>query len=371
MPKAGSGFFDKLAKLPMLAQVAAWSPKTVRKGICQEVVLRGADAKLSALPILTTWPEDAGPFITMGLSHVRHKDGRRNMGLYRLQVHDDRTLGFHTHLHHDGARARTGYGPGERMPVAVSFGGDPALLYAASAPLPPFLSEVLFAGFLRSEGVEMVTCVTNDLEVPAHSEIVIEGWVDPGERRREGPFGDHTGYYSPADDYPVLHVEAITRRKSPVFPATIVGRPPQEDAYLGLATERIFLPLIRMFLPEVVDMHLPPAGAFHNLAVVAIKKDYPGQPQKVMHALWGMGQMMFTKAIAVGGRGHRPKGPGRGPLPGDLQRGSAPGHAGHRRPPRRAWTTPATASPTEPKWASTPRGRTSPSTAARGNGRRT
>ena len=299
MPQGGSGFFDKLAKLPMLAQVSAWAPKTVRKGICQEVVLRGAEARLSALPVLTTWPEDAGPFVTMGLSHLRHKDGRRNMGLYRLQVHDDRTLGFHTQLHHDGARARTGYAPGERMPVAVSFGGDPALLYAATAPLPPFLSEVLFTGFLCGEGVEMVKCVTHDLEVPAHSELVIEGWVDPGEFRKEGPFGDHTGYYSPADDYPVLHVEAITHRRAPVYPATIVGRPPEEDAYLGLATERIFLPLVRLLLPEVVDLHLPPAGAFHNLAVVAIKKDYPGQAQKVMHALWGMGQLMFTKAIVV------------------------------------------------------------------------
>jgi len=299
MPRPGSGFFDKLAKLPMLAEVSAWAPRTVRKGRCQEVILQGEEARLSRLPILTTWPEDAAPFITMGMSHLRYKDGRRNMGLYRLQVHDDHTLGFHTQLHHDGARARTGYAPGERMPVAVAFGGDRALLYAASAPLPPFLSEVLFTGFLRGEGVEMVKCVTQDLEVPADSEIVIEGWVDPGELRREGPFGDHTGYYSLAGDYPVLHVEAITMRKNPVFPATIVGRPPQEDAYLGLATERIFLPLVRLFLPEVVDMHLPPGGAFHNLAVVAIKKDYPGQAQKVMNALWGMGQMMLTKTIVV------------------------------------------------------------------------
>lgn len=299
MPKPGSGFFEKLAKLPMLAEVSHWMPRTVRKGLCQELILKGNEARLSALPVLTTWPGDAGPFITMGMSHLRHKDGRRNMGLYRLQVFDDRTLGFHTQLHHDGARARTGYAPGERMPVAVAFGGDPALLYAASAPLPPFISEVLFTGFLCGEGVEMVKCVTHDLEVPANSELVIEGWVDPGERRSEGPFGDHTGYYSLADDYPVLHVEAITMRRAPVFPATIVGRPPQEDAYLGLATERIFLPLIRMFLPEVVDMHLPPAGAFHNLAIVAIKKEYPGQAQKVMNAIWGLGQMMFTKAIVI------------------------------------------------------------------------
>jgi 4-hydroxy-3-polyprenylbenzoate decarboxylase len=299
MPRPGSGFFDKLAKLPMLASVSGWMPRTVRKGLCQEVVWRGEEVRLSALPVLTTWPEDGGPFITMGMSHVRYKDGRRNMGLYRLQVYDDRTLGFHTQLHHDGARARTGYAPGERMPVAVAFGGDPALLYAATAPLPPFLSEVLFTGFLRDEGVDMVKCLTHDLEVPADSELVIEGWVDPGELRREGPFGDHTGYYSLADDYPVLHVEAVTMRRDPVFPATIVGRPPQEDAFLGLATERIFLPLVRMFLPEVVDMHLPAAGAFHNLAVLAIRKEYPGQAQKVMNAVWGLGQMMFTKVIVV------------------------------------------------------------------------
>jgi 4-hydroxy-3-polyprenylbenzoate decarboxylase len=299
LPKPGSSLLDKLSKLPMLAEVGAWMPKTVRKGICQEVVWRGEEARLSRLPVLTTWPEDGGPFITLGLSHTRFKSGHRNMGLYRLQVFDEHTLGFHTQLHHDGARARHGYAPGERMPVAVSFGGDPALTYAATAPLPPFLSEIMFTGFLRGEGVEMVRCVTSDLEVPADSEIVIEGWVDPGELRREGPFGDHTGYYSLADDYPVLHVEAITHRKNPVYPATIVGRPPLEDAYLGLATERIFLPLLRMVLPEVVDMHLPPAGGFHNLVIVAIRKEFPGHAQKVMNAIWGTGQMMFSKGIVV------------------------------------------------------------------------
>ena len=299
LPKPGSGFLDKLAKLPMLAEVGAWMPRTVKRGLCQEVILKGAEARLSLLPVLTTWPEDGGPFITLGLSHTRFKSGHRNMGLYRLQVFDDHTLGFHTQLHHDGARARHGYRDGERMPVAVSFGGDPALTYAATAPLPPFLSEIMFTGFLRGEGVEMVKCVTSDLEVPADSEIVIEGWVDPAELRREGPFGDHTGYYSLADDYPVLHVEAITHRKHPVYPATIVGRPPQEDAYLGLATERIFLPLLRMVLPEVVDMHLPPAGGFHNLVIVAIQKAFPGHAQKVMNAIWGTGQMMFSKGIVV------------------------------------------------------------------------
>ncbi len=299
LPKPGAGLLEKLAKLPMLVEVGAWMPRTVRRGICQEVVWQGEEARLSRLPVLTTWPEDGGPFITLGLGHTRARDGRRNMGLYRLQVYDEHTLGFHTQLHHDGARARHGYGPGDCMPVAISFGGDPALTYAATAPLPPFLSEIMFTGFLREAGVEMVRCITNDLEVPADSEIVIEGWVDPGELRREGPFGDHTGYYSLADDYPVLHVEAITHRNAPVYPATIVGRPPQEDAYLGLATERIFLPLLKMVLPEVVDMHLPPAGGFHNLVIVAIRKEYPGHAQKVMNAIWGTGQMMFSKGIVV------------------------------------------------------------------------
>ena len=299
LPRPGVGLLDKLAKLPLLAEVSGWMPRTVKNGICQEIVHRGPDVRLSELPVLTTWPEDGGPFITLGLSHVRFKDGRRNLGLYRLQVFDDRTLGFHTQLHHDGARARHGYQKGERMPVAVSFGGDPVLTYAATAPLPPFLSEVLFAGFLRGEGIEMMRCVTNDLEVPADSELVIEGWVDSGELRREGPFGDHTGYYSLADDYPVLHVEAITHRRDPVYPATLVGRPPMEDAYLGLATERIFLPLLKMLIPEVVDMHLPAAGAFHNLAILSIRKAYPGAAQKVMHAVWGTGQMQFTKGIVV------------------------------------------------------------------------
>ncbi|HJW32986.1 MAG TPA: menaquinone biosynthesis decarboxylase, partial [Holophagaceae bacterium] len=300
MPKPGLGFFDKLAKLPMLAEVGNWMPKTVRKGLCQEVVKQGDQIRLSELPVLTTWPEDGGPFITLGMSHTRNKEtGHRNVGLYRLQVFDDRTLGFHTQLHHDGARNRHGYGRDERMPVAVSFGGDPALTYAATAPLPPFLSELMFAGFLRGAGIEMVKCVSHDLEVPADSELVIEGFVTPGELRREGPFGDHTGYYSLADDYPVLHVTAITHRKAPVFPATIVGRPPQEDAYLGLATERIFLPLLRMVLPEVRDMHLPAAGGFHNLVIVSMRKEYPGHAQKVMSAIWGTGQIMFSKCVVV------------------------------------------------------------------------
>ena len=300
MPKPGLGFFDKLAKLPMLAEVGNWMPKTVRKGVCQEIVLQGAEVKLSRLPVLTTWPEDGGPFITLGLSHTRNKaTGHRNVGLYRLQVFDERTLGFHTQLHHDGARNRHGYDDTEKMPVAVSFGGDPNLTYCATAPLPPFLSELMFAGFLRGSGIELVKCITNDLEVPADSEVVIEGYVNPRELRNEGPFGDHTGYYSLAREYPVFHLKAVTRRKQPIYPTTIVGRPPQEDFWLGKATERIFLPIIRLMLPEVVDMNMPAEGVFHNLVIVSIKKRYPGQARKVMYALWGLGLMMLAKNILV------------------------------------------------------------------------
>jgi len=299
IPKPGGGLLDKLAKLPMLADISSWLPKSVHKGICQEVVKKGADAKLGELPALTTWPEDGGAFVTMGMSHSLHKDGRRNMGLYRLQVHDDHTLGFHAQVHHDGSRALHGYAPGERMPVSVAFGADPALLYAATAPLPPFVPEVIFTGFLLDKGIETVKCVTNGIEVPADSELVIEGWVDPAESRLEGPFGDHTGYYSPADMYPIMRVEAITHRKNFIYPATVVGPPPQEDSFLGLATERIFLPILRLMLPEIRDMHLPAAGAFHNLAIISMKKEYPGHCQKVMNAIWGMGQMMLTKCIAI------------------------------------------------------------------------
>jgi 4-hydroxy-3-polyprenylbenzoate decarboxylase len=300
MPKQGTSFFDKLAKLPLLAEVGEWMPRTVSSGACQEVIYKGSDATLDRLPILTTWPEDGGPYITFGMSHTKNKQtGHRNTGLYRLQKKDSSRLGFHTQLHHDGARNRHGYDQNEKMPVAISLGGHPSLLFAASAPLPPFLSEMMFAGFLRREGVEMVKCVTQDLEVPADSEIVIEGYVNPGEKETEGPFGDHTGYYSLADQYPVIHVTAITMKRNPVFPATIVGRPPMEDAYLGLATERIFLPLLQMVHPEIKDMHLPPFGAFHNLVIVSLKKEFPGHPQKVMNAIWGTGQLMFSKCVVV------------------------------------------------------------------------
>ena len=293
-------FKDKIHLLGELMKLAGIPPKIVRNGPCQEVVHR--EPNLNILPVLTCWPGDAGPFITLPM--VFSKDptkGVRNVGLYRMQVFDQRTTGMHWHLHKVGARhfqrqkEKTG-----RLELAACLGGDPAMIYAATAPLPDQIDEILFTGFLRKKGLELIKCITVDVEVPANSDIVIEGYVDPAEPlRREGPFGDHTGFYSLADDYPAFHVTCITRRKQPIYPTTIVGRPPMEDAYLGKATERIFLPLLRVTLPEIVDMNLPVHGVFHNLAIIAIKKEYPAHARKVMHALWGLGQMMFTKTLIV------------------------------------------------------------------------
>jgi 4-hydroxy-3-polyprenylbenzoate decarboxylase len=293
-------FKDKLKLLSQLLSLAVIPPKVVKDGPCQEVVHREPD--LSLLPVLTCWPGDAGPFIT--LPTVFSQDpikGTRNVGLYRMQVYDARTTGMHWHLHKVGARHYLHQKQQKgRMELAVCLGGDPALIYAATAPLPDQIDEVLFTGFLRRKGLELVKGVTVDIEVPANSDIVIEGYVDPAQPlRREGPFGDHTGFYSLADDYPVFHVTCITHKKNPIYPTTIVGRPPMEDAYIGKATERIFLPLLRLTFPEIVDMNLPVHGVFHNLAIVSIKKEYPAHARKIMHALWGMGQMMFTKILIV------------------------------------------------------------------------
>jgi 4-hydroxy-3-polyprenylbenzoate decarboxylase len=293
-------FKEKLAILGELIKVPGYLPKLVTKAPCQEIIERDPD--LNILPVLTCWPGDAGPFITLPMVFSRDpKSGTRNVGLYRMQVFDRRTTGMHWHLHKVGARhfqqqkEKSG-----RMELAVALGGDPAMIYAATAPLPPQIDEILFTGFLRKKSVELVKGVTVDIEVPANSDIVIEGYVDPAEPlRREGPFGDHTGFYSLADDYPVFHVTCITHRKNPIYPTTIVGRPPMEDAFLGKATERIFLPLVRVTLPEIVDMNLPVHGVFHNLAIISIKKEYPAHGRKVMHALWGLGQMMFTKTLIV------------------------------------------------------------------------
>jgi len=296
-------FAERLAKLGTLFDLVKAGPRHVSGAPCQETV-ETANPSLAGLPALRCWPADGGRYITLPAVFTRDPlTGQRNVGMYRLQIFDDRTLGMHWQTHKGGAEhhrvAEEHPGPSARMPVAIALGGDPAMIYAASAPLPPGVDEVVFAGWLRGGGVELVRCVTNDLEVPAQAEIVLEGYVDPRERRREGPFGDHTGYYSLARDYPVFHLTAVTRRARPIYPTTIVGRPPQEDYWLGKATERLFLPVIRLLLPEVVDMNMPAEGIFHNLVIVSIKKRYPGHARKVMTALWGMGLMMLAKTIVV------------------------------------------------------------------------
>jgi 4-hydroxy-3-polyprenylbenzoate decarboxylase len=294
-----AGIVEKLKMIPKVARFAKYPPKTVTSAPCQEVVVDAP--KLSELPILKCWPQDGGKFITLPMVFTKSlSSGRRNCGMYRLHVYDDNTTGMHWHLHHDGARHFREYEQaGKRMEVAVALGGDPAITYAATSPMPPEIDEMLFAGFLRKQPVEMVKCKTIDMEVPAGSEIVLEGYVDPGEERIEGPFGDHTGYYSLADNYPVFHVQCITHRKNPVYPTTIVGKPPMEDCYMGKATERIFLPLVKTQIPELVDMNLPLFGVFHNWAFISIDKRYAYQAKKVMHCIWGLGQMMFTKIIVV------------------------------------------------------------------------
>ena len=295
------GFMDKLCMLPKLARLASAFPKTVKSAPCQEVVREGDHVSLGFLPILRCWPGDGGRFITLPMVFTKDVDtGRRNVGMYRMHVYDSRTTGMHWHVHKVGARHYAEYERrNQRMEVAVALGGDPATTYAAAAPLPEDFDEMIFAGFLRKAPVEMVQCRTIDMQVPADAEIVLEGYVDPHERRLEGPFGDHTGYYSPAEEYPVFHITCVTHRKDPIYPATIVGRPPMEDCFMGKATERIFLPLIRSQIPEIVDMNLPVEGIFHNLALVSIRKRYPMQARKVMQGLWGLGQMMFTKIIVV------------------------------------------------------------------------
>lgn len=296
-----STFMDKLKALPKLAALSSFIPKVVKSGPCKEIICKEKPS-LAEIPVLKCWPDDGGPFITLPLVFTKDPEtGRRNVGMYRMQVYDECTTGMHWHIHKDAAGhyAKEQKGGEGRMPVAVALGADPSVIFAATAPLPAGIDEMLFAGFLRRDPVELVKCETVDIEVPAQAEIILEGYVNIGETRLEGPFGDHTGYYSLADQYPVFHLTCVTRRKNPVYPATIVGRPPMEDAFLGKATERIFLPLMRMQLPEVVDMNMPPEGVFHNCVIVSIKKSYPGQAKKVMSALWGMGLMMLAKLIIV------------------------------------------------------------------------
>ena len=296
------GLIDKLKLLPKLADMARFFPKTVSGGPCKEVI-RKDNFSLREFPILHCWPQDAGAFITLPMVFTKNPEtGKRNCGMYRMQVYDDRTTGMHWQTQKQGAehyRRLLNAGKDARMPVAVAIGSDPATMYAPILPLPPDLDEMLIAGFLRREPVEMVKCETCDLEVPANAELVLEGYVALGETRTEGPFGDHTGYYSLADPYPVFHVECITQRKDPIYATTIVGPPPMEDFYMGQAIERIFLPLMRMQIPEIRDISMPAAGVFHNLMLVSIRKSYPGQARKVMHAIWGLGQAMFTKVIVV------------------------------------------------------------------------
>jgi 4-hydroxy-3-polyprenylbenzoate decarboxylase len=320
-PEMPTTLMEKMKKLPDLLKMASFPPRTVRNGICQQVVYEGDRVDLGILPVIQCWPFDGnldsgevfdteaartaprgtGRYFTLGGVYTRDPEtGDRNIGLYRVQIFDKRKCAMHWHIHHDGARHFRKYKKrGEKMPIAIALGGESVMPYAATAPLPPGVEELLFAGFLNGNGIELVKCRTHDIEVPANAEIVIEGFVDPDERLYEGPFGDHTGFYSLADWYPALNVTAITHRRDPIFPATIVGKPPMEDYFLGKATERIFLPLLKMIVPDIIDYTLPMSGAFHNCAYIKIRKEYPMQARRVMHAIWGAGQMSFTKFIIV------------------------------------------------------------------------
>lgn len=295
------GLMKKIKSLPRLTRMATVFPiKLPTKGACQEVIEHDPD--LSTLPILKCWPGDGGRFITLPLVMTKDPEtGIQNTGMYRLQVYDKNSTGMHWHLHKDGREIYEKYKAlGGKMPVSVALGCDPAITYSATAPLPKAIDEMMFAGFLRKSPVKLVKSITNDIYVPADAEFVIEGYVDVNEDLKlEGPFGDHTGYYSLADYYPVFHVTCITHKKNAVYPATVVGKPPMEDCYMGKATERIFLPLLKMQYPEIIDFNFPLEGVFHNCVIVSIKKRYPGHAKKIMNSLWGIGQMMYTKMIIV------------------------------------------------------------------------
>ena len=330
--KSPQGFLDKVKMLPMLAEMGKFFPKTVTAGACKEVIRRD-NFSLLDFPILQCWPKDAGRFITLPCVITRDpRTGKRNVGMYRMQVYDERTTGMHwqrqkvaaehmrermraTAVGGDPARssiavdlmARTSGGmnlastdhPAGKMEVAVAIGTDPALTFSAIVPAPPDVEEFIIAGFLRQKPVELVKCETVDLEVPADAEIILEGYVNLDELRIEGPFGDHTGFYSLDDQYPVFHITCVSHRKDPIYATTIVGKPPMEDGWMGKAVERIFLPLMKLTIPEIVDVNLPIEGVFHNLMIVSIRKSYPGQARKVMNAIWSLGQAMFTKCILV------------------------------------------------------------------------
>ncbi|HWP99648.1 MAG TPA: menaquinone biosynthesis decarboxylase [Vicinamibacterales bacterium] len=298
-PRLPGGLLDAVRMLPQLARLKDLAPRVVRDAPCHEIVdERGT---LDDLPILRCWPEDGGRYITFPVVVTRDPTtGVRNLGAYRMQVFDGRTTAMHWQRHKGAAQHyRVAERLNRRLEVAVALSPDPVVAYCATAPMPEGLDELMLAGFLRRRRVDLVRCVTVDLEVPASAHVVLEGYVEPGERRLEGPFGDHTGFYSLEEEFPVFHITCITRRRRPVYLTTVVGVPPMEDYYLGKASERIFLPLIRKTLPEIVDMHFPAAGIFHNLVIVSIDKRYPGHARKIMNAFWGLGQLMFSKIIVV------------------------------------------------------------------------
>jgi 4-hydroxy-3-polyprenylbenzoate decarboxylase len=298
LPVGFAGIREGLSKLRQLTSVP---PKKVRTAPCQETVHKGSTVDLSRLPGLQTWPGDGGVFHNFGLTHTKHPEtGKRNLGLYRLQQHGPTMLGMHWQIHKDStAHHAVAERRGERLPVAVAIGCDPAISYAATAPLPGDIDEYLFAGFLRGERVELVDCLTVPLQVPAHAQIVLEGYVEPGERAPEGPFGDHTGFYTPVEPFPVLHIECMTMQREPVYHSIVTSKPPQEDGPIGHATERIFLPLIKLMIPDIVDISMPEPGVFHNCLVVSIRKRFPKQAQKVMNAIWGAHLLSLTKLIVV------------------------------------------------------------------------
>jgi 4-hydroxy-3-polyprenylbenzoate decarboxylase len=300
-PELPHGFGGLREALGKVAELRAVPPKKVKDAPCQDIVLKGADVDLDALPGIQAWPDDGGVFLNLGLTHTKHPEtGARNLGMYRLQQHDQRTLGMHWQIHKDSnAHHAVAERRGERLPVAIAWGAPPAVTYAASAPLPADIDEYLFAGFLQRDRVDMVDCLTVPLQVPAGAQVIAEGWLEPGQRVAEGPFGDHTGFYTPVEPFPALTIDCLTMRKDPVFQSIVVGRPPQEDGPIGKATERIFLPLLRLTIPEIVDYDLPVEGVFHNCAIVSIDKRFPKHAQKVMHAIWGAGLMSLTKLIVI------------------------------------------------------------------------
>ncbi len=298
MPQGIGGFRDALAKAAGLRTVP---PKHVKKAPVHERVLRGDQVDLNLLPGITSWPDDGGVFLNLGLTHTKHPEtGARNLGMYRLQQQDSRTVSLHWQIHKDStSHAAIAERRGERLPVAIAFGCPPAVTYAASAPLPGDIDEYLFAGFLQRDRVDLVDCLSVPLQVPANAQVVLEGWVEPGQRLPEGPFGDHTGFYTPVEPFPYLHVDVMTMREKPIYQSIIVGRPPQEDGPLGKATERIFLPLIKLTVPEIVDYDLPEAGVFHNCCIVSIDKRFPKHAHKVMNAIWGAGLLSLSKLVIV------------------------------------------------------------------------